>query len=240
MQISDRCCYNVQIAHEQYYNLSMGLEQITEAVLQYGPFVSYLALFSIIFAESGLLIGFFLPGDSLLFTAGFLASQGFMNIYVLAVLCFVGAVLGDSVGYAFGHKVGKRLFKREDSIFFHKDHLLKARVFYEKHGKKTIILARFLPVVRTFAPIVAGMGDMHYPTFLAFNLIGGALWAIGLTVTGFFLGSMIPDIDKYLLPIIGGIVLLSIAPTAWHILKDAENRQGIRAAFLKAINNRKK
>ena len=201
----------------------MGLEQITEAILKYGPFVAYIALFSIVFAESGLLIGFFFPGDSLLFTSGFLASQGFMSIYILTPLCFIAAVLGDSVGYAFGHKVGKRLFQREDSIIFHKDHLMRAKIFYEKHGKKTIIIARFLPVVRTFAPIVAGMGDMHYPTFLAFNIIGGVLWAIGLTLTGYFLGSMIPDIDRYLLPIVGAIIIASIAPTAYHVLKDAEN-----------------
>ena len=218
----------------------MGLEQITEAILKYGPFVAYIALFSIVFAESGLLIGFFFPGDSLLFTSGFLASQGFMSIYILTPLCFIAAVLGDSVGYAFGHKVGKRLFQREDSIIFHKDHLMRAKIFYEKHGKKTIIIARFLPVVRTFAPIVAGMGDMHYPTFLAFNIIGGVLWAIGLTLTGYFLGSMIPDIDRYLLPIVGAIIIASIAPTAYHVLKDAENRKAIKHSVLKAINSRKK
>ena len=217
----------------------MGLEQITDAILKYGPFVSYIALFSVIFAESGLLVGFFLPGDSLLFTSGFLASQNFMNIYILAPLCFVAAVLGDSVGYAFGHRVGKKLFQREDSIIFHKDNLIKAREFYEKHGKKTIIIARFLPVVRTFAPIVAGMGDMHYPTFLAFNIIGAVLWALGLTLAGFFLGSLIPDIDNFLLPIVGAIVIVSLAPTAYHILKDAENRKKIRYGIMKAVNSRK-
>lgn len=216
----------------------MGLEQITEAVLKYGPFVAYIALFSIVFAESGLLIGFFFPGDSLLFTAGFLASQGFMSIYILTPLCFIAAVAGDSVGYAFGHKVGKRLFQREDSIIFHKDHLMRAKVFYEKHGKKTIILARFLPVVRTFAPIVAGMGDMHYPTFLAYNVIGGVLWAIGLTLTGYFLGSLIPDIDKFLLPIVGAIVIISVAPTAYHILKDAENRRQIYNQIKKVVGGK--
>lgn len=218
----------------------MGLEQITDLILKYGPFISYIAIFSIVFAESGLLIGFFLPGDSLLFTSGFLASQGFMNVFILTVICFIAAILGDSVGYTFGHKVGKRLFKREDSIIFHKDNLMRAKSFYEKHGKKTIIIARFLPVIRTFAPIVAGIGDMHYPTFLAYNIIGGVLWAIGLTLAGYFLGSMIPDIDRYLLPIVGAIVLASIAPTAYHVLKDAGNRQRIKQGFIKAINGRKK
>lgn len=200
--------------------------------------IGLLGVLAIVFAESGLLVGFFLPGDSLLFTAGFLASQNFLDIRLLVVGCFVAAVAGDSVGYAFGHKVGKRLFYRKDSIFFHRDHLEKARIFYEKHGKKTIILARFLPVVRTFAPIVAGMGDMHYPTFLAFNVIGGALWAIGLTLSGFYLGKSIPDVDKYLLPIIAVIIILSILPTAIHILKDPSHRREIANAIKKLIGSR--
>ena len=112
----------------------------------------YLGLFGIVFAESGLFIGFFLPGDSLLFTAGFLASQGFLNIWILMPLIFIGAALGDNVGYAFGFKVGPMIFKREDSILFHKDHLERARIFYEKHGPKTLVLARFMPGIRTFAP----------------------------------------------------------------------------------------
>jgi len=218
----------------------MGLEQITDSILKYGPLASYIILFSIVFAESGLLIGFFLPGDSVLFTAGFLASKGFMSIYILTPLCFIAAILGDSVGYAFGHKVGRRLFHKEDSIFFHKDNLLKAEAFYEKYGGKTIIIARFLPVIRTFAPIVAGIGNMRYPAFLFYNIIGAVLWAIGLTLAGFFLGSLIPDVDRYLLPIIGAIVLLSIAPTALHILKDPENRRQIRHHVGKAIGRRKK
>ena len=171
------------------------MDHLIESVLKFGPLVAYIALFSIVFAESGLLIGFFLPGDSLLFTSGFLASQGFMSIYILVPLCFTAAVLGDSVGYTFGHKFGKRLFNKEDSFFFHKDHLLKAKAFYEKHGGKTIIIARFLPVVRTFAPIVAGMGDMKYSKFLTYNIVGGVLWAIGLTVAGYFLGKLIPNVD---------------------------------------------
>ena len=121
------------------------------------PTIGYFGIFAIVFAESGLLIGFFLPGDSLLFTAGFLASQGIFNIVLLTLGCFIAAVVGDSVGYAFGHKVGRRLFNRKESILFHKDNLIKAENFYEKHGRKTIIVARFLPVVRTFAPIVAGI-----------------------------------------------------------------------------------
>lgn len=134
--------------------------------------VGYAGIFAIVFAESGLLFGFFLPGDSLLFTAGFLASQGIFNIFILSSGCFLAAVFGDSVGYMFGHKVGRRLFHKKESFFFHKDNLQKAEIFYEKHGGKTIILARFLPFIRTFAPIVAGIGNMHYPTFLVYNNSG--------------------------------------------------------------------
>lgn len=189
--------------------------------------VGYIGLFLIIFAESGLLIGFFLPGDSLLFTAGFLASQGVLSLPILLVTCFVAAVLGDNVGYAFGKRVGKRLFQREDSLLFHKKNVLKAQQFYEKHGAKTIVIARFMPVVRTFAPIVAGVADMHYPTFIKYNIVGGIIWAIGLNVAGYFLGSLIPDVDKYLLPIIVVIVIASVLPSAIHILKDEESREGL-------------
>ncbi len=189
--------------------------------------VGYIGLFGIIFAESGLLIGFFLPGDSLLFTAGFLASQGILNIWVLLIGCFLSAVIGDSVGYAFGRRVGRRLFNKEDSVLFHKDHLLKAEAFYEKHGGKAIILARFMPIVRTFAPIVAGIGTMKYERFLFFNVLGGFLWAVGLTLAGFFLGSLIPDVDKYLLPIVVAIVVLSLLPSVIHVLQDPVYRKKI-------------
>ena len=181
---------------------------------------SYFLIFPIIFAESGLLIGFFLPGDSLLFTAGFLASQGYMNIWILTIGCFICAVAGDSVGYSFGHRVGRRLFHKKESFLFNPDHLMKAEKFYEKHGKKTIILARFLPVVRTFAPIVAGIGKMEYKTFVTYNIIGGVLWAVGITLAGYFLGRLIPDVDKYLLPILAVIIVISVAPTVMHILQE--------------------
>lgn len=197
------------------------------------PAIGLLGIFAIIFAESGLLIGFFLPGDSLLFTAGFLASQGTFDIKVLTLICFIAAVAGDSVGYTIGHKLGRKLFRKKESFFFHPDHLIKAEKFYEKHGKKTIVLARFLPVVRTFAPIVAGIGNMDYKTFLSYNLIGGFLWAVLLPLSGFYLGKTIPDVDKYLVPIIIMIVVLSILPQAIHILKNAETRKQILALILK-------
>lgn len=181
--------------------------------------VGYIGITVIVFAESGLLIGFFLPGDSLLFTAGFLASQDYLNIWVLCLLSFVAAVAGDSVGYAFGRSVGPRLFKREDSILFHKKYLQAAEEFYEKNGPKTIVIARFMPIVRTFAPIVAGIGKMKYRTFLSYNIIGGAVWGVGVPLLGYTLGSIIPDIDQYLLPIIVFIIFISIAPGIFHILR---------------------
>lgn len=187
----------------------------------------YLGLFGIVFAESGLLLGFFLPGDSLLFTAGFLASQGFLNIWLLLPIIFIGAVLGDSVGYAFGYKVGPLIFTKEESIFFHKDHLEKAKNFYEKHGPKAIVIARFMPGIRTFAPILAGVGKMQYSKFLLYNIIGGALWGIGLPVLGYWLGNTVPNIDQYLAPIILLIIFLSLLPGIIHIWKNHEERNRI-------------
>lgn len=199
------------------------------------PAIGYLGIFAIVFAESGLLFGFFLPGDSLLFTAGFLASIGVFDIKLLALGCFIGAIAGDSIGYAFGHKVGKKLFRREDSLFFHKANLQKAEAFYEKHGKKTIVLARFIPIIRTFAPIVAGIGSMKYPTFALYNVIGGALWAMGLTVGGYFLGSSIPGIDRYILPIVTLIVFLSILPVLSHLTKDKNSRKHLVNSLKKLL-----
>jgi membrane-associated protein len=187
-----------------------------------GSIGGHLAIWAIVFAESGLLIGFFLPGDSLLFAAGFLASVGKLNIFALMIGCFFCAVLGDNVGYATGKRFGHKLFSREDSIFFHKKHIIKAQNFYDKHGKKTIILARFLPVVRTFAPIVAGIGKMDYATFFKFNLIGGFIWTSGLSLLGYGLGNVIPDVDKYLLPITIAIVVISVVPSLLHLLPERE------------------
>jgi membrane-associated protein len=180
-----------------------------------------IGLFVIIFAESGLLIGFFLPGDSLLFTAGLLASQGKfgLNLPVLLIGCFIAAVAGDQVGYMFGQKAGPALFRREDSRIFKQQYVHRANEFFERHGKKTIVIARFVPVVRTFAPILAGVGEMQYRTFLTFNVIGALLWAVGVTTAGYVLGDTIPDIDKYLLPIIGVIIVLSVLPPAIEVLR---------------------
>ena len=193
--------------------------------------VGYLGVFAIVFVESGLLVGFFFPGDSLLFTAGFLASQNILDIRLLIVGCFISAVAGDSVGYYIGQKFGRKLFTREDSIWFHKKHLERAQNYYEKHGGKTIILARFMPFIRTFAPVVAGIGVMKYRRFVMFNLIGGILWTICIPLAGYYLGSLIPDVDKYLLPIIGLIIFASILPGLRHAMLDAE----IRAAILSKV-----
>lgn len=184
----------------------------------------YMGIFAVVFAESGLFFGFFLPGDSLLFTAGLLASQGFLNIALVLLVTVIAAISGDSVGYAFGHYVGPRIFTKEDSLFFHKNHARRAEAFFEWHGDKTLILARFMPVVRTFVPIVAGVGTMRYKTFLAYNIIGGVLWTLVVTLLGYFLGKVIPNVDHYLLPIIASIVILSILPSVVHILRN-RNRE---------------
>ena len=178
-----------------------------------------IGLIAIVFAESGLLFGFFLPGDSLLVTAGLLASQGHLNLPVILVGCFVAAVAGDQVGYAFGSRVGPALFRRPDSKIFKQEYVERARHYFERHGSKTIVLARFVPIVRTFAPILAGVGTMRYRTFISFNIIGGLLWAVGVTLIGYILGESVPDIDKYLLPVIGFIILLSLAPVAVEVLR---------------------
>lgn len=186
-----------------------------------------IGLFVIVFAESGLLIGFFLPGDSLLVTAGLLASQGVLNLPVILVGCFLAAVIGDQVGYAFGSRVGPALFRRPDSRIFKQEYVEKARHYFERHGSKTIVLARFVPIVRTFAPILAGVGTMRYRTFITFNLLGGLLWAVGVTSIGYVLGESVPHIDKYLLPVIAVIVLASVAPIAFEVLRSRNrSRQG--------------
>ncbi len=184
--------------------------------------IGYLGVFAIIFAESGVLIGFFLPGDSLIFTAGLLASPkfGFFHILPLLTGSFIAAVIGDNVGYEFGKRVGRKLFTKDDSILFHKKNLLAAQEFYEKHGGKAIILARFMPVVRTFAPIVAGIGHMDHKKFSFFNMIGGAIWVFGVGLMGYFLGSLIPDVDKYIVPGIVIILFASVAPPIWHLYKE--------------------
>jgi len=191
----------------------------------------YFGLAAIIFAENGLLIGFFLPGDSLLFTAGFLASQGYFDIGTLTILMFLSSVVGVGVGYWFGGWTGPKLFHRPNSRFFKQENLQKAHAYYDQHGGKTVILARFIPIVRTFAPIVAGIGKMNYGRFTIYNLFGGVVWAGGLTLSGYWLGSKIPNIDTYLLPIIALIILLSISPGLFHMLRTPERRRSFWATI---------
>lgn len=196
--------------------------------------VGYVGLFSIVFAESGLFFGFFLPGDSLLVTAGLLATQGYFKIeYLLPLLAFA-AISGDQVGYWFGKRFGRRFFNKEKSLLFDKKHLDKAHAFYEKHGGKTIILARFIPIIRTFAPIVAGIAEMDYKKFISFNFVGGLAWACGMLLIGYFLGHTIPDVDKYMIPIIGGIIFLSLLPPMIEGYK--HNRGKLFAKFMDLIS----
>ena len=183
----------------------------------------------IVFAESGLLVGFFLPGDTLLFSAGFFASQGKLPIAGLLAVVILAAIIGDSVGYSIGKRTGKRIFRKQDGILFRQEYIVRAEKFYEKHGGKTIIIARFIPIVRTFAPVVAGVGNMQYKRFLMFNIVGGTLWGAGVTLLGYWLGSRIQNVDHYLLPIMGLAVLLSFGPAIWHIIGNAETRRKIIA-----------
>ncbi len=201
------------------------------------------AILIVIFAESGLLIGFFLPGDSLLFTAGALYATGILpgnvpiNIHLFVVLLFIAAVLGDTVGYWFGRKFGIKLFQKPDAKIFKQAHIQTAQKFYEKHGGKTIIMARFVPIVRTFAPVVAGIGKMEYKKFVGYNLIGGFLWTFGITYLGYFAGKAIIamgiDIDSVILPVIFLIVFISLLPPMIEILKDKKNRQAIMGSIKK-------
>lgn len=189
--------------------------------------IGYAGLAVIVFAETGLFLGFFLPGDSLLFVAGFLASQGFFSPFLLASLLFACATLGNMAGYEFGRRIGPKLFSREDSFLFRKQHVERTKRFYDRYGGKTIFLARFVPIVRTFAAILAGVANMRYATFMAYNAIGGFLWSFGLVYLGYMLGSLVTDIDKYLLPIVLGIIVLSFLPGFFHLYQE---RREMRAA----------
>ncbi len=186
------------------------------AIIQY---VGYPGLFAIVFLESGVFFGFFLPGASMLFAAGLLASQGYFNIWILIPLLTLAAILGDNVGYWFGSKFGRRLFEWHDSRFFKKKHLEQARVFYERHGVLAVVLARFVPIVRTFAPIIAGVVGMRYRTFFMYNIMGALAWASGITFIAYYLGEKIPDIDKFFTPIIVLIIVTTCIPLVLEYLK---------------------
>ena len=182
---------------------------------------------AIVFAETGLLIGFFLPGDTLLFAAGFFAAQGELWLPSLLFVLIFAAIAGNTVGYEIGDRTGKRIFKKKDGILFREEYIERAEAFYEKHGGKTIILARFIPIVRTFAPIVAGVGNMSRLKFFVYNVVGAILWCVSITLLGYWLGSKIPHIDKYVLPVILIVMILTFAPTLFHIIKDPKIRNKI-------------
>ncbi|OIO39635.1 MAG: hypothetical protein AUJ72_00330 [Candidatus Omnitrophica bacterium CG1_02_46_14] len=179
----------------------------------------YVGLTLIVFCETGLLAGFFLPGDSLLVTAGLVASQGKLNYFTLTGLLMAAAVLGDSAGYLIGHWSGPKIFNKDESFFFRKSYLERTHKFFEKYGGKTIILARFVPIVRTFAPTVAGAGRMAYKHFLAYNICGGFLWVIGMTSIGYFLGRSVPNIEKHLHIVVAAVIIISFLPVINELRK---------------------
>ncbi|MFH1106772.1 MAG: VTT domain-containing protein [Candidatus Micrarchaeota archaeon] len=187
--------------------------------------VGYAGIAFIIFAETGLMIGFFLPGDSLLVTAGVFAAAGLLDIWTLNLLLIPAAIIGDAVNYYIGKRIGPALYSRPDSRFFRQSHLKKAKEFYEKHGGKMIILARFVPVVRTFAPTVAGIAGMSYPKFAMYNVVGGVLWVAGLTLLGFFLGKSVPDIEKNIIVVIAVVIFVSFLPAIWEIWKHRQEKK---------------
>ncbi len=180
---------------------------------------SYFGLALLIFAESGLLVGVFLPGDSLLFAAGLFAASGYLDLGLLIMIVVAAAILGDSVGYWFGSEVGERLFTRKDSRFFKQEYLERTERFYKKYGGRAIVLARFVPIVRTIAPILAGASSMKYRNFLGFNIIGACLWGTGMAVLGFSLGSVIPNSEHYILPISLVIIAISFLPIVVNLAR---------------------
>jgi membrane-associated protein len=204
--------------------------------------IGIIGVYAVVFAESGLLVGFFLPGDSLLFTAGLMSSPllGFFSVWPLVIGTWIAAVAGDNVGYEFGRRVGRKLFKRKKSLFFNPDNLIRAQEFYEEHGGKAIVLARFMPIVRTFAPIVAGIGKMDRKRFMIFNFFGGTFWTWGMVWAGYYLGSLIPDVDKYLLPIVALIILASITPPILHLYREnkKEWHEKVRERIYKFIKHK--
>ncbi len=189
----------------------------------------YVGITAIVFAESGVLLGFFLPGDSLLFTAGFLCGRGVLSIGVLAPLCFVAAAAGDSVGYGLGRRYGRRVFMRPGAKRLRPEHLSRSDHFFEDHGGRAVLVARFLPWVRTLTPVAAGVGSMPYRRFVAMNLLGAALWGVGLPVAGYFLGASVPDADHYILPAVLVIIVISAVASSRQVLTSAR-RQTIQKA----------
>lgn len=178
----------------------------------------------IIFAETGLLVGFFLPGDSLLITAGLLAARGDLNLPLLIVTLIPAAILGNATGYQIGKRTGKALYSRPDSLLFRREHLRMTHEYYERHGGKTIIIAQFAPILRTFAPVVAGVAEMGYRRFASYNVVGAILWITSMTLTGYLLGNIIPGIDKRIDVLVMVVVAVSLLPAAIAFLRGRLNR----------------
>lgn len=195
----------------------------------------YVVLAGIVFAETGLFVGFFLPGDSLLFTAGLVASQGFFEVGYLMALLSIMAVLGDAVGFSIGYRTGVTLYKKQDSFFFKRKHLLYAKEFYDRHGGKAIFLARFVPFARTFAPVVAGIAQMSYPRFAAYNVFGGIFWVCTMISAGFFLGN-IPLVRHHLEKVVLLIVLMSVLPIILEYWRN-QRKSGRKIRSLGAVGS---
>lgn len=188
-----------------------------DALIQWG---GYLLLVAIVFAETGLLIGCFLPGDSLLITAGLLAAAGHLNIWWINALLIAAAIIGDSVGYAIGARLGPHIFTREKSLLFNPQHVVRTRRFYEKYGPKTIVIARFVPIIRTFAPVLAGVGVMEYRRFLTYNVVGGIGWVASMSWAGYRLGQAVPNISKHMHVLVIVIIVLSCIPIAVEVYRE--------------------
>ncbi len=182
----------------------------------------------IIFAESGMMVGFFFPGDTLLFSAGILAAAGKLNLAEVIVVIALAAIIGDNIGYHIGRRMGPKLFKK-DSLVFRHDYIMKAEAFYEKHGSKTMLIAHFIPVVRTFAPVTAGAGKMNLKQFMIYDAIGDIAWTLLIVLLGYFVGSRIPGIEKYIEPVLLAVILVFLIPTFYHIFKDQHMRASIKA-----------
>jgi len=202
------------------YDVARGTYSLDDLVRWGG----YLVLVAIVFTETGLLIGFFLPGDSLLITAGLVAATGALDIWWLNVLLIAAAIVGDSVGYAIGYRAGPRIFTREQSLLFRPSHIERTRQFYERHGAKTIVIARFVPIVRTFAPVVAGVGQMEYRRFLLYNVAGGVGWVTSMTWAGYLLGQTIPNIGDHIHVVVVIVIVLSLIPIAVELYRERRRR----------------
>jgi membrane-associated protein len=200
-----------------------------------GVFLGLTIIGGIVFAESGLLVGFFLPGDTLLLTAGAFAAQGKLPLALTLVIIAIAAIAGDNIGYVIGKTAGKRLFRKEDGIVFRHEYVVRAEKFYERFGSKTMLLAHFVPIIRTFAPIVAGIGRMNRIQFVIFDAIGDTSWAIIVTMLGYLFGKKIPNIDHYFLLAVAAATIFTFGPVVWHLASDKKIRARIKARFIKSL-----